>query len=35
MRPSKFELVINIKTGKSLGFTIPQSALLRVDEVIH
>jgi putative ABC transport system substrate-binding protein len=32
--PTKFEMVVNLKTAKALGLTVPQSILLSADELI-
>jgi putative tryptophan/tyrosine transport system substrate-binding protein len=34
-QPTKFELMINVKAAKALGLTIPQSVVLRADELVE
>jgi len=34
-QPTKFELIVNLETAKTLGITLPQSLLLRADELIQ
>jgi putative ABC transport system substrate-binding protein len=35
LRPTRFELVINTRTAKTLGLTVPQSILIAADELIE
>jgi putative ABC transport system substrate-binding protein len=35
LQPTKFALIVNVKTAKSLGVSVPQSVVLRADEVIE
>jgi len=34
-RPTRFNLVVNLKTARALGLTVPQSVLFRADEIVQ